>query len=786
MLTSTRRALAVVAAMAATLAGATHAVAAPQPFVFDGTVDTVAQQGPWTYVAGTFSRAAWPADGNVVLSTRKAAPVPITTPGDAGHPRIGDGAGGWFVSAPDAIRHVDAGGHTVWRTATDMSIRSLARSGNAIFLAGDFTSVGGTARAGLASIRTTDGRVLPWAPAVRDRGKPVAVTILGAAGGHVVLGGAFDRVAGAPRTKVASVDGVSGRASLLRLPPSDRPLTVAAVTADRLYVTGAFTSIAGKPRRSLAALDARTGQLLTWNPRLGGLPKPSNTHPSVDEIPSSEDVNGVVPAGPIVYISGRFTRAGGRTVKGIAALTATTARATRWAPAHTGPVQVLTAGSDHVYAVSRFPRDGVTPTTGWLAQLSPVTARPSGWDAGLAFGAGWVTQHSPLVSDVQLSGSRVSVRGSFYAAGAPLVRLGHLARLNGDGELDTGWRPKVGGPACAQPNARALDVSRCVTAVVAGPGTVYLGGAFARPRAGLAAVDATTGAVRPWSPKITGHGIPQAVTGDGVLLAGDMTEVDDEPQRGLAIVDPVTGRNGTVRPGLDGPVGAAAVNGSTAYLVGSFSHVGSAVRTGVAAIDLNTGSPTPWGTGTSVRGDGVALTFAPDAVYAETQPTGGTATTLTTLDSATGAVHGSYASQSGRTLVTVLGNRTYLQPKAFWYSVGTDGSSRDWNVDLDYPYGEASVTVYGRKAMASTGTRLALAGAFSRTYDPKSGASTGVTGPFALSDPLTGAITPTTLQIHEPGADRSSAGTAPALRPRPPHSVGRSGSSRGSRGRRGP
>jgi hypothetical protein len=735
----------------ATLVASTATTAAV-PFVFDGTVDTVVQQGPWTYVAGTFSRAVMPAGGGVVLSTRGAAPRPVAA--ERAGVRAADGVGGWYVSDGTGVVHVDARGRAVWRVATDAAVASMARAGAALYLAGGFKTVHGSAREGLAAVRVTDGRLLDWAPTVTERGSAVPATIVGAAGGAVVLTGDFDAVGGSRRTTVAGVDAVTGRATALRLPLSDRKLTVAAVAADRLYVTGAFTRISGRPRSRLAALDARSGRLLDWDPRLAGRSLAPRGDRAADDVPPG-DVNGVVPAGPIVYVSGRFTRAGQRAVTGLAALTTATARATSWAPSHVGPVQVLAAGGGHVYAVSRFRHGTAIPATPWLAQLDPRTGHPSSWDAELVFGAGWRSQYRPLLDGVQLSAARAYVHGSFYGAGRPLVALGHIARLNGDGELDTRWRPTVGGAACAQPNPRSEATSSCVTAIVAGPRSVYLGGGFTtlgrQRRDGVGAVDVTTGAVTLWAPKLAGRAVPQAVHDGDVLLAGDLTAVDGQPRRGLATVDQTNGRVSALDLHLDGPVGDLAVDGGTAYLAGGFSHIGASPRGGVAAVDLTTGQPTPWAADASVTGAALAVTLAPTAAYVETRSgTPPNATSLHTFDRATGTLTATTPGQSGRTFVAVLGNRVYFQGSAFWHSIGPTGDVVYWNVDIDYPYAGADVIVFGRKAMAATATRLALAGAFSQAYDGTGGpdpVASVPTGPFALVDPVAGIVAPTTVSL---------------------------------------
>jgi hypothetical protein len=66
------------------------------------------------------------------------------------------------------------------------SVSALVLSGSVVYVAGDFTSIGGKGRVGVAAVDAASGRIGPWDP--RTDGKVVA---LAAAAGAVALGGAF-------------------------------------------------------------------------------------------------------------------------------------------------------------------------------------------------------------------------------------------------------------------------------------------------------------------------------------------------------------------------------------------------------------------------------------------------------------------------------------------------------------------------------------------------------------------------------------------------------------------
>lgn len=443
------------------------------------------------------------------------------------------------------------------------------------YIGGSFTAVGGLPRAELAHVRT-DGSVDPdWAPSVEGG----AVEALALRGPTLYVGGSFRKLAGRARTGLGAVDAATGAllpwtahlglpSELAQALDATATVHVMAAAGRTLFVGGNFATVAGRRHAALAALDAGTGAVLPWGARI-----------AVDACLGSgmctqtPDVTALARVGSTLYAGGFFDHAGGKQRWLAAALDVGTGVATAWQPA-LGPHDESTS----VTALA------VAPPHVALAIDTAGTPRPA-----------WLT----IVDD--RAGHTLRKIGTPATA---LAVSGGVLYVGGQGtalavDLESGkraaWRPP-------QPNG-------AVDAISVANGTVCFGGRFVSAggivRNGLAALDATTGAVRPWAPA-TRFPVSSLASDGRRLFAGGAEELR------VAAFDLATGALlKWTSPGLRCPdaeglcvVDALAVSGRTLFVGGEFTLRGRGGR-GLVAVDALTGQVRPWNL--SARGTNVPL-----------------------------------------------------------------------------------------------------------------------------------------------------------------------------------
>jgi hypothetical protein len=528
------------------------------------------------------------------------------------------------------------------------SVRALAASGQTVYAGGDFSSIGGRARNGIAALDAASGQATGWNPNPMATDARGTIGTLAVSGQTVYVGGSFTSIGGQPRSGIAALDAATGAATSWDPNPNIAygPVDALAVSGQTVFAGGDFTFIGGEARNHLAALDATTGQATSWDPDVQG-----------DRYGPGE-VYALTVTGQTVYVGGRFTSVGGRTQNAIAAVDATTGQAASWNPNVQGPgsrpyVSAIAVSGQTVYAGGAYfnsiggkARNGlaaIDPSTGWVTSWNPNPRTPSGGggveaiavDGQTVYAGGWfnsigdrarnglaaldattgeATSWDPNVWNrqvgnnapggvnvIDVSGQTVYVGGYFSSVGGtPRTSLAAIDPTTGDARS---WNPDP-----------SIDGSIEIFQLAASRSSVYVGGWFdsigGKPRSRLAAVDTTTGQATGWNPSPqysrNGNSFPAgvsslAIAGGNVYVGGNFTSIGGQPRNGIAALDPVTGDVTSWDPNAlagriphPGSVAALAVLDSTVYVSGAFNSIGGQERRRIAAVDASTGRATGW------------------------------------------------------------------------------------------------------------------------------------------------------------------------------------------------
>ena len=475
------------------------------------------------------------------------------------------------------------------------------------YIGGSFTAVGGVARAHLAHILADGTLDEAWNPGTND-----VVWALAASDTTVYAGGTFSQAGGVSHSYIAKMDATSGAVASWS-PAMSGGGYVHALALDAagttLYVGGRFTSIAGSSIPRLAAVNTTTNAVSSWSPAVSG-----------------GDVDAIAVSGSTIYAGGTFTSLGGQSRARIGAVSASTALATAFDPQASGQVQSLAISGSTVIAGGWFTTIGGQSRTR-LAKLDASTGLADSWNPNV----------NDYITSIAVTDTSVIIGGRFTSVGGTTRR--RLAEVSLTTGIATAW----------DPNAYGL-----VNAVGVAGGAVFAGGQFASidnasstARAGLAAVDVTTGEVLDWNPTVgagdvralvtdgtnvyiggyflqaggasahyigalsastgsfvwsgnaNGAVTALALTDSGSLLAGGLFTTIGASGGGtrtrLAELTAATGVLTSWDPGVvNGRVDAIASTGSTAYIGGIFTTVNGATRNRIAAVSLDTGSVTAW------------------------------------------------------------------------------------------------------------------------------------------------------------------------------------------------
>jgi Ca2+-binding RTX toxin-like protein len=255
-------------------------------------------------------------------------------------------------------------------------VSDILVSGDTVYLAGSFTQItdkDGTAfaRNNLAAVDASTGRVTSWNPSATNPNNPsnssVRSMVLSSDGSRLFVGGTFTRLDGHSRSRLASINPLTGEVEGGWKADVDRPVHALVVSGNKLYLGGDFTTVVGEPRQQLAAVDAATGALdPNWAPR---------AHRADDVAKDDVRALDVSADGTLIYVGGFFNHISGVQTLKLTALDASTgAVVSAFNPATKNNILAMDVAGGSVYVGTGDLLEGIESfdaTTGQLRWSVP-------------------------------------------------------------------------------------------------------------------------------------------------------------------------------------------------------------------------------------------------------------------------------------------------------------------------------------------------------------------------------------------------------------------------------
>jgi outer membrane protein assembly factor BamB len=343
---------------------------------------------------------------------------------------VGAVMGATPAGAPAALSNI---ADDTWMT--NGPVRAIARSGNIIWIGGQFTELrenppgkGGQviSVSNLAAIDATTGAPVPGLAMPPVTGS--IVYALAVADGKLFIGGSFTAVGGASRRNLAAINATSGALDTSFKADMGVVWTLA-TDSSKLYAGGSFTSAKGQPRTRLAAYSFDGVLDSSWKP-------------SADERPRDMIV---APDGGSIFVVGHFSNVAGpdgvwKARDSVARLDTSTGAVQPWVAGCPCSIELFGLGVDIAGSRVYVGMGG----SDWVASYDLTTGQQM-----------WRTDTNGQAQDVAVMGTRLIVAGHFkYVAPGPggyncysnpgtcFQRL-KLAALDLNGFLDRNWAPPM-------------------------------------------------------------------------------------------------------------------------------------------------------------------------------------------------------------------------------------------------------------------------------------------------------------------------------------------------------
>ena len=379
--------------------------------------------------------------------------------------------------------------------------RSIGTDGTTVYVGGNFSTIAGQPRNGLAAFAADTGAITGWDGNVSDDTEVIKV-----AGSSVFAGGRFQAAKGVLRSSLAALDssgvatgwnpgvGLGESVNALAAAPGDGPI----------YVGGDYTTLGGQPRASIGAVDA-AGNVTGWHPD------------STGEIRALA----LSPDGQTIYAGGNYAQIGGAARESLAALSASSNSALPWDPHPNSNVNALLMRPDgqRLYAGGDFDNfAGGTIARNHLAEFDPASATPTAFNPG--------PDSSVLSLALSADANTLFFGGTFGAVGSATRR--YLAAATIANNAVTDFNP--------DPNDEVSSL-----ALAEDGKTIFAGGRFdtSQPIGGatrdsLAELDVATGAATSWNPDADSSIHALLRVGPDLLAGGEQGRIGARAFSGFA------------------------------------------------------------------------------------------------------------------------------------------------------------------------------------------------------------------------------------------------------------
>jgi hypothetical protein len=450
--------------------------------------------------------------------------------------------------------------------------------GTDLYIAGEFTSVGGIQREKVAKLTTLGSGALDpdWDPESRNNTPPARYTIA-IHESSLYIGGSYGIIGGQTRSGLARLNLTDGAADPSWNPAPDGLVESIISNGNDLFIGGSFTQISGQFRQGVAKFDAAGAIDMNWDPGI-----------------QTGGVSALAIEGADLFLGGSFADIGG--LAGVNNLAKVNAAGTgeaatpAWTPNPNNKVTTLAVRNGDVYLAGYFTSVASQPRQ----QIAKVSAAGSGelasnWRPSPAF----ATQFKPTFGTFNRSAIRtllatdsaVFVGGNFQSIDME-VSLG-VARL---GRV-TGTR-EAGFPASVQFPGKVYAIARQTDGrLILGGEFLYAGG---QPRQNIVRVHRDGTLDTTWAPDI-GDTVTSLALDDGNLFVGGFfTNVGGFQRNYLAkiatqgsdAVDPDWNGGSNTHTPFDGAL-ALEIHGPNLFVGGSFTSLGGANRNNLAKLNAS-------------------------------------------------------------------------------------------------------------------------------------------------------------------------------------------------------